>query len=270
MENQVRGIIRPYYQRLKNSTYYQKFMTWAFVTKPGSDPLVRSYLFMRRGVGLIGVLLPVVLIIGTIALNRSLEVSDSMSSYYYSVTGNIFVGSLWAIGIFLIGYQYDHLDNIVSTIAGVCAIGVSLFPTPPDTSATDLQETIGKLHGTFATGFLLALAIMAFLFTRGNPETDRERRNNKVYRSCGFAMLFFIVLAALILLVPYLSDNRWHHQIHPILWIEMASTLTFGIAWFVKGETYSMLKAAVQRLPFMKPTKTILPGASAPPTGEVL
>lgn len=232
-------------------TYYQKVKNWLFVTTPGSDPLVRSYLFLRRGIGIIGVAFPVVLIIGAIILDHHFELLDSLSAYYYSVMGNVFVGSLWAIGIFLICYQYDHLDNIVSNIAGFCVIGLSLFPTTPDVvTVTQQQGMIGKAHFLFATGFLVALAFMAFfLFTRENPEKvpDRKQKRRKiVYRTCGIAMATCIVLAAIVLFVPYLSDNRWQHQYHPILILEFFSTLAFGIAWFVKGETLDMLKAVIQ------------------------
>src|SRR5258708_14016070 len=106
-------------------------MKWAFVTKPGSDPLVRSYLFLRSGIGSIGVALPVVLVIGAILVDQRFEFLDSMSSYYYSVMRDVFVGSLWAIGIFLLCYQYDHLDDLVSTVPGFCPFCLSLFPTPP-------------------------------------------------------------------------------------------------------------------------------------------
>ena len=235
-------------------------MKWAFVTKPSSNPLVRSYLFLRSGIGIIGVALPVVLVIGAIILDQRFEFLDSMSSYYNSVMRDVFVGSLWAIGIFLICYQYDHLDDLVSTVAGFCAIGLSLFPTPPDVGATEQQVMIGKAHFLFATGFLVALAFMAFfLFTRGNPEKDkvtdtdrkRKRRNNLIYRICGITMVACILLAALILFVPYLSDNRWQHQYHPIFFIEFIATWAFGWAWFVKGQTYSKLKATIQRRPFI-------------------
>jgi len=164
----------------------------------GEQPLVRSYLFLRKGVGILGVALPFVLIIGAIILDHHLELSYSLSAYYYSVMGSVFVGSLWAIGIFLICYQYDHLDNIVSNIAGICVIGVSLFPTTRDgVTATQQQEMIGKVHFLFATGFLLALAFMAVLFTRKNPDqanvTDTDKKlkrfRNKVYVICGIVMV---------------------------------------------------------------------------------
>ncbi len=228
-----------------------------FVTTPGSDPLVRSYLFLRSGIGIIGMALPFVLIIGAIILDHHLELSYSLSAYYYSVMGSVFVGSLWAIGIFLICYQYDHLDNIVSNIAGICVIGVSLFPTTRDgVTATQQQEMIGKVHFLFATGFLLALAF----FTRKNPDqanvtdTDKKRKRlrNMVYVICGIVMFACIVVAAIIHFVPYLSDNRWQHHYYPILIIEIVSTLAFGIAWFVKGETLDRLKAVIQRRPLSR------------------
>ena len=250
-------------------------MNWMFVTTPSTQSLVRSYLFLRRGIGIIGMALPFVLIIGAIILDHHLELSYSLSAYYYSVMGSVFVGSLWAIGIFLICYQYDHLDNIVSNIAGVCAIGVSLLPTTPDCPPgsmkcpTELQMIIGKVHFGLATVFLLALAVMAFfLFTREKLEkaSDRKRKRRKIiFRGCGIIMFACIVVAAIILFVPYLSDNRWQHHYYPILIIEIVSTLVFGIAWFVKGETYDMLKAAIQRLPLRRHAKSGHSAASSQP-----
>ena len=194
-------------------------------------------------------MLPIVLIFGRMIF-ESHGIKDSISVYYYSVMRDVFVGSLWAIAIFLICYQYDYLDNIVSNIAGFCAIGVSLFPTTPDgVTATQQQEIIGKVHFGFATGFLIALAFVAFLFTREKPGKDKvpDSKRKWLYRICGIAMFACIGLAALILLVPNLS-GKWQHQIHPIFWIETLAAWAFGIAWFVKGETLRRLKAAIQRL----------------------
>ena len=220
---------------------WQKFMTWAFVTMPGSDPLVRSYLFLRTGIGFIGVALPIVLVSGTIILEGRFEFSGSMSAYYYSVMRDVFVGSLWVTGIFLICYRYDTLDDLVSTLAGICAIGVSLFPTPPEVDATQLQTAIGMAHGSFAGGFFLMLAFMAIvLFTKKNPEnvTDRKLLRNKVYLICGYTILACIGLAALTLFVPYLQSASWLQSVHPILILEALATWAFGWAWFVKGETF--------------------------------
>ena len=209
-----------------------------------TQPLVRSYLFLRRSVGIIGVALPLVLIIGKIIL-ESPGISGSISAYYYSVMRDVFVGSLWAIGIFLICYRYDFLDDFASTLAGICAIGVSLFPTTPDVGATQRQTAIGLAHGSFAACFFLILALMViFLFRRTDQDnpTPRKQQRNTVYLFCGIAILACVVIAALLLFVPNLPVTPWLRPLHPIFWLETLSIFAFGFAWFVKGETLCFLK----------------------------
>ncbi len=108
----------------------------------------------------------------------------------------------------------------MNTFAGICAIGVALFPITPD-HATPLQVVIGELHGVFAASLFLVLAWMAiFLFRRtakGNPGLRKQRRNT-VYLICGIVMIACVVLSALILFVP--SLNAWLHPLHPILILE--------------------------------------------------
>jgi hypothetical protein len=209
-----------------------------------TQPLVRSYLFLRRGIGIIGVALPPVLIIGKIIL-ESPGISASISAYYYSVMRDVFVGSLWATGIFLICYRYALLDDIVSTLAGICAIGVALFPTTPDVDATQRQTAIGVAHASFASCFFLILALMAIVLFRKtdsnkNPEnpTRRKQQRNTVYLICGIVIIACVVLAALLLFVPYLHGASWLQPLHLIFFLESFALFAFGFAWFVKGETF--------------------------------
>src|ERR1700751_1595083 len=100
-----------------------------------TDTLVLSYLDLRKSVGVIGTLLPFVVSIGKMLLD-SPGLLSSVSSYYYSVMGDVFVGSMCAIGVFLWSYKgYDWRDAVAGTITAVCAIGVALFPIEPDTGA---------------------------------------------------------------------------------------------------------------------------------------
>ena len=133
--------------------------------------LVLSYLGLRKGIGIIGITLPIVLVIGK-GMLESPGISDSISAYYYSVMRNVFVGSLCAIAIFLISYRYEHLDDIAGDLAGAFAIGVALFPTAPDVGATGQQMMIGVLHGLFAACFFLTLAFFALVLFR---KTDRNK-----------------------------------------------------------------------------------------------
>lgn len=69
--------------------------------------LVVSYLGVRRAIGAIGLLLPIVL--GPVGwLVFGIEIQDNMSSYYHTPLRDVFVGSMCAIGIFLFCYRgYD-------------------------------------------------------------------------------------------------------------------------------------------------------------------
>ena len=160
----------------------------------------------------------------------------------------VFVGSLWATGIFLICYRFDHLDDLVSTIAGICAIGVALFPTTPDV-ATGQQIAIGWAHGVFAAFFLLALAIMALIFRKSDQKNPKDRtpeklQRNKVYLLCSITIFACVGLLLLIALIQnlILSGKPLLPSLHPILVLECIALWAFGFAWFVKGETLGFLK----------------------------
>src|SRR5258705_7578897 len=68
---------------------------------------LRSYLLMRTLIGFMGLTLPVLLILGDNLLadtGPGASVRGSLSGYYYSGVRDFLVGSLVAIGIFLITY----------------------------------------------------------------------------------------------------------------------------------------------------------------------
>jgi hypothetical protein len=91
-----------------------------------SDDVVTSYRDLRRGIGILGLSLPFALVIGHEGL------APSISAYYYTDMRNWLVGTLWAIGFFLIFYRYGRPDTLLSSIAGILAILVALLPTTPD------------------------------------------------------------------------------------------------------------------------------------------
>jgi hypothetical protein len=72
---------------------------------------VRSYLWMRVGVGVLGIALPLVLVFGDkIAFHGNPFPRSSLSVYYYSGMRDEFVGILSATGIFLITYKVAELN----------------------------------------------------------------------------------------------------------------------------------------------------------------
>ena len=81
------------------------------------------------------ILLPFVLVLVNWAAGHGVQ--TSMSSYYYTVMRDTFVGSLCAIGIFLVSYDgYDLADRLVTDAAGLCTICIAFFPTTPGNQPT--------------------------------------------------------------------------------------------------------------------------------------
>jgi len=200
-------------------------------TSPG-DPAV-SFLQLRKLVGFIGVLLPVVLPLGYLAFFHSSGFPDSVSGYYYTGMRNVFVGALCVLGVFLVAYRAygDKWDNWITNIAGAFAVCVAFFPTQP-VGATPHQKNIGHLHFVFAALLFTMLAIMALRFTKTDQDDPgREKRlRNIFYRICA-ALIAGSMVAALISNLPALYQNT------PSLFVfETIAIEAFGISWLVKGE----------------------------------
>ncbi len=201
-----------------------------------NDSLVLSYLSLRRSVGVIGITLPFVLAFGKIFL-QSPGIQTSISAYYYTVMRGVFVGALWAIGVFLYSYHgYEKQDDVAGDLACIFAIGTALFPTTPSL-ATELQMTIGRFHLAFAASFFLTLAYFALvLFRKTNQNgnmTKKKRQRNMVYTICGCTIIACIVLIALLKIAPQYFPVS---QLTPVFWLEALAIFSFGFSWFVKGE----------------------------------
>ena len=196
-----------------------------------------SYLFLRRAIGLIGSLLPIALPLGYSLTTGHWQLLDSVSNYYYSDMRNVMVGALCAVGVFLICYRYQRIDDIITNIAGALAIAVALCPTtPPD--ATTLAKVAGYFHDAFAACFLVSMALMCLLlFTRSDlPPAQRTQAKNTrdlIYRICGILILAFTALA----LPSALAPTSFIATVHPLFWCEAIATFAFGFAWWVKGQT---------------------------------
>jgi uncharacterized membrane protein len=199
--------------------------------------LAVSYLFLRRAIGLIGSLLPIVLPLGYSLSTGKWLLLPSVSSYYYTDMRNVLVGSLCAVGVFLICYRYEYWDDVFATLAGAFAIGVAFCPPiPPNPS--DLARVTGVLHVVFAACFLIAMALMSLLlFTRSSVPaakwTAAKKTRNFIYQLCGVLMLTLTALAGLSSFAPQSFVSR----VHPLFWCEAIATFAFGFAWWVKGQT---------------------------------
>jgi hypothetical protein len=202
---------------------------------------LKSWLAIRLTVGLLGLLMPVLLIDGDIVvLAGEPSARGSLSAYYHSGMRDVFVGILCVVGVFLITYKLSERDwdNGLTIIAGIAAVGVALFPTWTDRgqSLTPWQErltepTAARIHLAAAAVFTLSLAIVSLRF--GHRDAQRaHRRYAFANRACGVVMIAAVV--ALVLL-------KWIWSVDEVggytllLIVELVCTVAFGLSWILKG-----------------------------------
>lgn len=239
------------------------------IEQTSDSDMVLSFLTMRRALGILGFVLPVVLLIGAYVTEQCLR--TSISAYYYSpspVLHGVFVGILYAMGFFLIAYKGYQLrpgerisDNTIASIAGVGAICVAIFPTVESTFAaappaiecaataldTSLRDKIySGIHFGAAGLFFGAVAVMCWVFftrtaDRKPPKTWKKRVENLIYRTCAVVIAACIVLIGVeALLIDYEVPNTWwpfYWVPGPVFWFEAIAVCALSVAWLTKGKS---------------------------------
>jgi len=200
------------------------------------------YKNLKRALGVMGILLPFVLMIGG-ALFGGYDVQKSVSHYYHTNMQDMLVGVLAAVSIFLVTYSgYGFIDSIVTTLTGVAGTGVILFPSPTDPMVPLApvgifqvpQEVSGTPHLICAGAFFFLLAVNSlFLFTVTDPQKwgPKKLLRNVVYIVCGVVML--ACLATLLIIVLAAPDFLASTRIGLIF--ETIMLFAFGVSWLVKG-----------------------------------
>lgn len=240
-----------------------------------------SYLFLRRCMGWLALIFPVVLVVSGLLIGVQNGIQTSMSAYYWAQasdgksTGDLFVGFLWAIGIFLILYTgWDAKENRTLDLAGLFAIGVAMFPTTPESGSIpesgalfpdwilqswDIFGMDVTIHGFCAVSLFgcmayVCLACASNTLDKIKPVEDRctwERR----YFWLGLAMigvpLFATVLIAVFKIENYLT-----------LVLEVLGVWIFSVYWRVK--TSELKKSEYEEAKFTHPNpqklRKLLPG----------
>jgi hypothetical protein len=212
---------------------------------------VRSFLWMRVAIGVLGIALPLWLVLADrIAFHGNPFPRDSLSAYYYSGMRDVFVGILSATGVFLITYKISekNLDNLASLVAGVSAALVPLFPTgrPSDhvVALTPLQDLLGEttvkwIHFIASTLFIGLLAVLSYYF--GVREGARPQRSGT--RSprfwCWYHWVCTIAMVLAMVWIVITSSVGWPPR--ALLIGEWLSAWAFGASWLMKGAEFDTL-----------------------------
>lgn len=194
------------------------------------NPVI-SYKTLQRTIGILGMLLPVICFFGG-WLIEGFKLQSSISAYYYTNVQDVLEGVLIAVSVVLISYRgYERIDSIITSIAGIAAMGIALFPTFGDVIKTGFfrinPETSSHIHVVFAISFFVLMAINSiFLFTltdKTKEPTKNKLRRNRIYMTSGIVILLSLGLIALF------------RSSYIVFIFETILLEAFGISWIVKS-----------------------------------
>jgi hypothetical protein len=189
--------------------------------------------------GLSALVFPVVLALGGWVV-ADLPYQPSLSDYYYTRMGDVFVGMLIAIGASLTVYAgYSRQENWVLNLAGVLAVTVALVPPLRDLQpASHLSlATSSFWHGAAALAFFAAIGWVCIFRARDTLELIPNglvvRRYRQLYGLLGVLMIAAPVGA--LLLSAALDAGRM------VFWAEAFAVWVFAAYWLTK--TYELRRS---------------------------
>jgi hypothetical protein len=215
------------------------------MTSTETGSMVGTFLLLRRAIGWIGTLLPIVVIAGDAAFSSG-PLPNSLSDYYYTPMRNILVGALCVLGVFLLLYDVSvRVDRWITNAAGIGVLGVAFLPgSPPVAHLTTSQEVIGNLHVFFAAIAFVGLSAtmwrFAYAVSDGPDAAPPSARGAVFYRVSACVMLGFVILSGVAILLPLSVQNTTL----AIYDTEALAIFTFGISWLVKGRALQPLASA--------------------------
>lgn len=231
--------------------------------------LVISYHSMRQSIGWLGLSLPFLLLVGNYIINEynllnndtfvmtqcnvytaDTSFKSSISHYYYTTVGGLFTGVLSAVALFMFSYrgypQRDEeivpSDSFMTNLAGICALGVAIFPASsysclPDNVRTYISsETIGYIHYMFAGFFFITLSLISiFNFRRtAKVEDFGKMPSHNFYKYCGIVML--VCISLILIYSVWLENDYPELDSYNITFIlETFALIAFGLSWLKKG-----------------------------------
>ncbi len=223
------------------------------------DPLSISatYFKLRRGLVFLGVGFPIALVIG----GGITEIQHSLSAYYHfstpgSVTSgagsmrNVFVGVLWAVGIFLLLYRgYSSKEDRALDIAGIAAVMIALFPMDWPEQGGVAQSWHAKIHFASAATFFVMIAYVCAGCAKDTLSILHDEkmcaRLTRTYRVLGFCMVAVPVFIVLVhaphafFSAPSPNTSKWGYA---VLLVEVAGVWVFSAFWFVKSYEIGLIE----------------------------
>lgn len=211
---------------------------------------------LRKAIGVLGVLLPVLLL----ATHGSLL--HSMSHYYYTPATVFFISILFAFGLILIAYKGHPpvdkeliSDDRATTLAGLSILIAVIVPAGSDGSLgpVPFQEHpylfghkadgfTNTVHLLTAGLFLVILGYMSYSKFVLSPWISDSRKN--LYKWCGLIVWACVAILILILLAENTFNFDFNDYIPGhVFWFECIALWAFGLSWMLKGKVDEDIKS---------------------------
>lgn len=224
----------------------------------------QAYARIRKAIGYCGFMIPILCLALSFTGNCAQTVLPSISHYYYSIIGDVFVGVMFALGLFLVLYKsvfkiekYRRQENILTNVSGLFAIVVGLIPTDPDGGDCfhitlinggyqDVFGIFGHFHLPAAALMLLIFGVISYRYFPRNWETGLPDSTNKTrYRMCAY-----IIFCSIGILVLYFADSKWLdgrflsglRQLKIVFVMECVAISAFAVSWLQKGRAVDGIK----------------------------
>jgi len=169
-------------------------------------------------------------------ISEQIPLQKSLSQYYHTPMGDVFVGVLCIVGLFLFFHKNPNgREKLALKMAGAFAIGIALLPT----DNTDICQKVsiltmtGNLHLVCAIGFFLAMTYLYIFLARGKCTKDNNK-HRLLYKACSSLLVLcmgFGILAHQKVLGSYFCEIR------PMFIVESASILISSIYFYI-GKNY--------------------------------
>ncbi|MBX3449714.1 MAG: DUF998 domain-containing protein [Planctomycetaceae bacterium] len=203
--------------------------------------LVVSYSEIRRAIGIIGFLLP--LLLGPVGwFVFGVEIQDNMSNYYHTPLRDIFVGTLSALGIFLFCYRgYDWVENWTANVGSMAVLAIALFPLDPDSDPMVQSSISGYIHMFGGGLFFLTLSLYSLFYFPNSRKSEFEQQPHEaqrdlVYRLSGLVILLSMsAMGVYLFLLPAEWKLIWNRY-NLLFWLEWVALWSFAAAWLTKGQ----------------------------------
>ncbi len=195
---------------------------------------VKSSLLHRNVLGALGMLLPIISILGGFLVKNK-----TSNEWWYSISVTYYITPALAVilgscGIFLLCYRsYEKIDTVINVLSGIAALVVVLFPCDNPygyeyVGFFQLPVKVSNIVHLVAAFVLFGLLIanIAFLFTKG-----KSKKRNVIYKVCAHVML--IDMTCLGISAFFKNTPGWS-----IMIAESILLFSFGIAWLTKGRFF--------------------------------